>query len=79
MVNETLIAQTGCHGKTLGKVEVTLDEDNVIVDGQVIATLPPGTLGGKEIVRSLTGIFKGNYDLDEVKTEYLREKYGLTR
>lgn len=27
---------------------------------------------------SLTGILKGNYNLDEVKEERLREKYDLT-
>ena len=61
------------------RVEKIIDglNDNVIIDGQHIATLPPGTLGGKEIVKSLTGILKGNYDLDEIKTERLREKYDL--
>ena len=52
-------------------------DDVVGVDGQVIARLPAGTLRTSEIIDSLTGILKGDYDLDEVKTEALREKYGL--
>ena len=52
-------------------------DDVVRVDGQIIARLPAGTLRTSEIIDSLTGILKGDYDLDEVKTEALREKYGL--
>ena len=52
-------------------------DDIVRVKGQVIARLPAGTLGSKKLIDSVTGIIKGNYDLDEVKMEALREKYGL--
>ena len=52
-------------------------DDIVRVKGQVIARLPAGTLGSKKLIDSVTGIIKGNYYLDEVKMEALREKYGL--
>ena len=52
-------------------------DDIVRVDGKIIARLPSGTLKSRELIKSVTGILKGNYDLDEVKTEALREKYGF--
>ncbi|MBQ7576845.1 MAG: hypothetical protein IJT21_01115 [Synergistaceae bacterium] len=33
----------------------------------------------KEIIKSLTGIIKGDYSLDEVKMEALRARYDRTR
>lgn len=58
---------------------------NLVMTGQQIVV----TKNGREIGRfvpkdatvsyltdSLTGILKGNYDLDEEKTERLNEKYG---
>lgn len=57
---------------------------NLVMSGQEIIV----TKNGKEVGRfipkdtaisyltdSLTGILKGDYDLDEVKTERLRQKY----
>ncbi len=64
------------YWERVGKIVDGLD-DIVRVDGQIIARLPAGTLGSRALIDSLTGVFKGNYDLDEVKTEALREKYGL--
>ena len=64
------------YWERIGKIIDGLD-DLVRRNGRVIARLPAGTLGSKDLIKSLTGIFKGNYDLDEVKTEVLREKYGL--
>ena len=60
----------------VGRIIDKLD-DVVRVDGQVIARLPAGALGDSAIIDRLTGILKGNYDLDEARTEALREKYGL--
>ena len=62
--------------KRIDKIIDGLD-DIVRVDGKIIARLPAGTLGSKTLINSVTGIIKGNYDLDEVKTEALREKYGF--
>ncbi|MBQ3447937.1 MAG: hypothetical protein IJG37_09880 [Synergistaceae bacterium] len=61
------------------RVEGIIDslDDVVRVNGQEIARLPAGTLGASAIIDSLTGIFRADYDLDEVKSEALREKYGL--
>ena len=60
---------------------------NLVMSGQEIIV----TKNGREVSRfipkdaavsyltdSLTGILKGNYNLDEVKEERLREKYDLT-
>ena len=57
---------------------------NLVMSGQEIIV----TKNGREVVRfiprdaavsyltdSLTGVLKGNYDLDEVKSERLKEKY----
>lgn len=59
---------------------------NLVVSGQEIIV----TKNGKEVGRfipkdaavsyltdSLTGILKGNYELDDVKSEKLNEKYGI--
>lgn len=58
---------------------------NLVMSGQEIIITKNGHEVGRFVPRgatvsyltdSLTGILKGNYDLDEVKEERLAEKYG---
>lgn len=58
---------------------------NLVMSGQEVIVTKNGHEVGRFIPRdatvsyltdSLTGILKGNYDLDEVKEERLKEKYG---
>ena len=60
---------------------------NLVMSGQEIIETKNGREVGRFIPKdaavsyltdSLTGILKGNYNLDEVKEERLREKYDLT-
>ena len=57
---------------------------NLVMSGQEIIVTKNGRDVGRFIPRdaavsyltdSLTGVLKGNYDLDEVKSERLKEKY----
>ena len=57
---------------------------NLVMSGQEIVVTKHGREVGRFIPKdaavqyltdSLTGILKGNYDLDEVKAERLKEKY----
>jgi prevent-host-death family protein len=57
---------------------------NLVMSGQEIIVTKNGREVGRFIPRdaavsyltdSLTGVLKGNYDLDEVKSERLKEKY----
>ena len=57
---------------------------NLVMSGQEIIVSKNGREVGRFIPRdaavsyltdSLTGVLKGNYDLDEVKSERLKEKY----
>lgn len=59
---------------------------NLVMLGQEIVVTKNGHEVGRFIPKdatvsyltdSLTGILKGDYDLDEVKSERLREKYGF--
>ena len=52
-------------------------DDIVIVNGKEVARFPSKYRTVPYVVDELTGILKGDYDLDEVKEKYLREKYGL--
>ena len=58
---------------------------NLVMSGQEIIVTKNGREVGRFIPRdaavsyltdSLTGILKGDYDLEEVKAERLKEKYG---
>lgn len=58
---------------------------NLVMSGQEIIVTKNGHEVGRFIPKdatvsyltdSLTGIIKGNYDLDEMKSERLKEKYG---
>ena len=58
---------------------------NLVMSGQEIIVTKNGREVGRFIPKdaaisyltdSLTGIIKGNYDLDEMKSERLKEKYG---
>ena len=58
---------------------------NLVMSGQEIIVTKNGHEVGRFIPKdatvsyltdSLTGIIKGNYDLDEMKSETLKEKYG---
>lgn len=60
---------------------------NLVMSGQEIIVTKNGREVGRFIPKdaavsyltdSLTGILKGNYNLNEVKEERLREKYDLT-
>jgi prevent-host-death family protein len=60
---------------------------NLVMSGQEIIVTKNGREVGRFIPKdatvsyltdSLTGILKGNYDLEEVKTERLKEKYEIT-
>lgn len=60
---------------------------NLVMSGQEIIVTKNGREVGRFIPKdaavsyltdSLTGILKGNYNLDEVKEKRLREKYDLT-
>lgn len=60
---------------------------NLVMSGQEIIVTKNGREVGRFIPKdaavsyltdSLTGILKGNYNLDEVREERLREKYDLT-
>ncbi|MCC8103987.1 MAG: type II toxin-antitoxin system prevent-host-death family antitoxin [Clostridiales bacterium] len=57
---------------------------NLVIEGQEVIVTKNGREVGRFIPKSaavsyltdsLTGILKGDYDLDEVKSERLREKY----
>jgi prevent-host-death family protein len=59
---------------------------NLVMSGQEIIVTKNGREVGRFIPKdaavsyltdSLTGILKGDYDLDEVKTERLKEKYEI--
>ena len=49
----------------------------VVKNGQIIARFPSKYRTVPYSADELTGIIKGNYDLDEVKMEALKEKYAL--
>lgn len=58
---------------------------NLVMDGQEIIVTKNGREVGRFVPKeatisyltdSLRGVLKGDYDLDEVKTERLQEKYG---
>jgi prevent-host-death family protein len=60
---------------------------NLVMSGQEIIVTKNGREVGRFVPRdatvsyltdSLTGILKGDYDLDEAKTERLKEKYEIT-
>lgn len=56
---------------------------NLVMSGQEIIVTKNGKEVGKDAVvsyltDSLTGILKEDYNLDEVKSESMREKYGFT-
>lgn len=60
---------------------------NMVMSGQEIIVTKNGREVGRFIPKdaavsyltdSLTGILKGNYDLDEMKTERLKKKYEIT-
>jgi prevent-host-death family protein len=60
---------------------------NLVMSGQEIIVTRNGREVGRFIPKdatvsyltdSLTGILKGSYDIDEVKTERLKEKYEIT-
>lgn len=60
---------------------------NMVMSGQEIIVTKNGREVGRFIPKdaavsyltdSLTGILKDNYDLDEMKTERLKEKYEIT-
>lgn len=59
---------------------------NMVIDGQEIIVTKNGREVGRFISKdatvsyltdSLTGIIKGNYNLNEEKSERLKEKYGF--
>jgi prevent-host-death family protein len=59
---------------------------NLVMSGQEVIVTKNGREVGRFIPKdaavsyltdSLTGILKGDYDLDEVKTERLKEKYEI--
>ena len=60
---------------------------NLVISGQEIIVTKNGREVGRFIPKdaavsyltdSLTGIIKGNYDMNEEKSERLKEKYGFT-
>lgn len=60
---------------------------NLVISGQEIIVTKNGREVGRFIPKdaavsyltdSLTGILKGNYDMNEEKSERLKEKYGFT-
>lgn len=59
---------------------------NLVMSGQEIIVTKNGHEVGRFIPKetvvsyltdSLTGILKGNYDMEEIKSERLKEKYGF--
>ena len=48
-----------------------------VINGQVVARYPEKYRVVPDPVKELTGILSDDYDLDEVKTERLMEKYAL--
>ena len=50
----------------------------VTKNGREVGRFIPKDAAVSYLTDSLTGILKGNYNLDEVKEERLREKYDLT-
>ena len=61
------------------RIETILDglDDVHTRNGQVIARYPSKYRVVPYAVDELTGILSGDYDLDEAKAEYFREKYAL--
>lgn len=49
----------------------------VTKNGKEVGRFVPRDSAVSYLTDSLTGILKGNYDLDEVKTERLKEKYEV--
>ncbi len=58
-------------------LNLVLSGQEVIVtkNGREIGRFIPKDAAVSYLTDSLTGILKGNYDLDKVKTERLKEKY----
>ena len=48
----------------------------VTKNGREVGRFIPGDAAVSYLTDSLTGILKEDYDLDEIKTERLKEKYG---
>ena len=48
----------------------------VTKNGREVGRFIPKDAAVSYLTDSLTGILKGDYDLDEVKAENMREKYG---
>ena len=64
------------YGRRVRGIVESLDHV-VMRNGRVVARFPSKYRTVPYAADELTGIIKGNYDLDEVKSEALREKYGL--
>lgn len=63
-------------GKYLNLV-MTGQQIVVTKNGREIGRFVPKDAAVSYLTDTLTGILKGNYDLDEEKTERLNEKYGI--
>lgn len=57
------------NGKKIGKFAPTFEIENIEED--------PPRKDFEEIMKSLTGILKGNEDYKSAKDEYLRKKYDI--
>lgn len=67
MKNGNEITVTDENGKRIGKFVPEIETPKKNLSGEEV----------NEIIKSLTGIIKGNYNLTEEKEIFLREKYGI--
>ena len=65
-------------GKAGQYLNLVMSGQEIIVtkNGHEVARFIPKDAAVSYLTDSLTGILKGNYDMDEVKSERLKEKYG---
>lgn len=74
MITATATEMQNNFGRYLNLV-MSGQEIIVTKNGQEVARFIPKNAAVSYLTDSLTGILKGDYDLDEVKTERLKEKY----
>ena len=60
-------------------LEMSMNGTEVIVtkNGKVVARLIPEETHAAFLTDALTGVIKGDYDLDQIKEEYLKGKYEI--
>ncbi len=76
----TVIATATEMQNNFGKyAKIVQNGDHVLVtkNGKVIGKFIPTKTSATPLTDSLIGILKGDYDLDQIKEERMREKYEI--